>query len=374
MSYYIGLISGTSVDSVDAVLVDLGGSNNSVHLLSSYRHSFPKSLQQSIAACADAIQDRINDVAALDSQVGELFADAAITLLKQNNIDANQIVAIGSHGQTIRHHPNHQPPFSIQIGDPNIIAARTGITTVADFRRKDIANGGEGAPLAPLLHRALFTGHQARVILNLGGIANITYLPANTNDPVIGFDTGPSNTLLDKWCQQHCHQAFDHHGKWAASGQVNEYLLKQCLKDQYFQQAPPKSTGREYFHLNWLQQQLNHCQQNLASQDIQATLTMLTAKSITDAMSWLPTMPSEMVICGGGVHNHHLIRLLKQNLADDQINCQVKSLSDYHIGPDYVEAMLFAWLAKQTINKQALDLRSITGAKQITVLGGIYYP
>lgn len=365
--YYIGLISGTSVDAIDAVLLDM--TNENFSLVSSYSHPFPVTIREKILDCADARQDRLDDVASLDTAMGELLAEAVGHLLKATTVDAKQVIAIGSHGQNVRHCPLGEQPFSVQIGDPAIIAARTGITTVADFRRRDIANGGEGAPLAPLLHRVLLGADQGRAVLNIGGMANISYLPADIDERVIGFDTGPGNVLLDMWCQQHCQQAFDHNGQWASGGHCQQRLLAQCLQDAYFQQPPPKSTGREYFHLDWLQQQLDVCGQVISAQDVQATLAMLTAKSVADAMAFLPTKPAELVVCGGGVHNDYLMGLLKQTLPD----CQINSMLHYGVDPDSVEAMLFAWLAKQAIEKKAVDLCSITGARKPAILGGIYY-
>lgn len=294
------------------------------------------------------------------------FAAAINQFLQVYNIAPAQIEAIGSHGQNIYHHPHPPYPFTLQIGDPNTIAALTGITTVADFRRKDLAYGGQGAPLVPAFHAEIFRHpHKNRVIVNIGGIANITVLPADPTQPVIGFDTGPGNALLDSWIAKHLEQTHDHDGKWAAQGQYSETLLNALLSDPYFFHPSPKSTGREYFNLNWLKNFLPFTAKPV---DIQATLVELTARSIIDAIN-KHMLEGEIFVCGGGAHNAFLM----QRLGSLAKNYTVSSTQTLHISPDWIEAMAFAWLAKQTLEKKPGNMPQVTGARQTAILGGIYH-
>ncbi|MBV8802059.1 MAG: anhydro-N-acetylmuramic acid kinase, partial [Gammaproteobacteria bacterium] len=305
--------------------------------------------------------NEIARLANLDVILGKRFAETVNTLLKNQSLYSHQIKAIGSHGQTIRHYPDRQ--FTLQIGDPNIIAAETGITTISDLRRGDMAYGGQGAPLVPAFHQYVLSDHaKDRVIVNIGGIANITLLPAKNNN-VIAFDTGPGNTLLDAWTEKHLQKPYDANGDWASQGKINQSLLEKLLSDEYFNLTGPKSTGREYFNLTWLSEYLP---KDLIPVDVQATLTALTAHSIIRSINqYLPN--SEILICGGGVHNNFLMRLLtclKQPLCSTQ---------NYGINPDLMEAMAFAWLAKQTIDRKPGNIPSVTGAKCPAILGGIYH-
>lgn len=356
---YIGLMSGTSADGIDAALVDF--SHTQPKLVASYYQEYAPELRQEILDLCHPGTNEINRLGNLDVKLGKAFADAAKKLLK--NIPPDQRVrAIGSHGQTIRHHPSQQ--FTLQIGDPNIISAETGITTVADFRRRDIAHGGQGAPLVPAFHHHIFAkDNKNQAIVNIGGIANITMLPSAGN--IFGFDTGPGNTLLDAWTETHLNQSHDKNGNWAAQGKVNVDLLNDLLSDPFFKKPHPKSTGREYFNLQWLQ---NFLVQPIQSVDVQTTLVEMTARSILDAISQYIS-EGDVLICGGGVHNAFLMSRLK-SLGK---GFTVDSTQKFGIDPDWVEAMAFAWLAKQTLDKKPGNIIAVTGAKQPAVLGGVYF-
>jgi anhydro-N-acetylmuramic acid kinase len=366
--YYIGLMSGTSVDSIDAALVDLDGEQPL--LVEHYHHDIPDEVRQAIAALCHPGENGVNRLGQTDILVGELFADATLALLKKAKRSTKDIVAIGSHGQTVRHHPCTNPAFTTQIGDPNTIAAKTNITTVADFRRKDIANGGQGAPFVPVFHQMIRHTDKTHIMLNIGGIANLTLLPEDKNASVIGFDTGPGNTLLDFWCHKHKGKACDEGGKWASGGKVDGALLAILLDDVYFKKAGPKSTGREYFNNFWLERNLNILGKAVSAQDVQTTLTELTAKSIADAIQSISDNDVDVIVCGGGVHNTSLISRIQALLAPKKVESSAKLKLD----PDGIEAMAFAWFAKQTLEKRKIDLTHITGAKKPAVLGGIYYP
>ncbi|MGZ0078376.1 anhydro-N-acetylmuramic acid kinase [Methylomonas sp. YC3] len=360
---YIGLMSGTSVDGIDAGLVDF--SNGKIQLVAFHYQPFPPELRQKIHKLSQANQPvLLTDYGSLDSQIGRLFGETVLTLLSNAQILASAIKAVGSHGQTVYHAPETANGFSLQIGDPNRIAEITGITTVADFRRRDIAVGGQGAPLVPAFHQAVFgDAAQARVIVNIGGIANITVL---NDKPVIGFDTGPGNGLMDWWCQKHCNQPYDRNGDWAAKGKAHLALLAALSDDDYFRLAPPKSTGKEYFSPAWLQQKLSLFP-DLEPEDIQATLCQFSADTIADAIRQYAPNTLQTLICGGGAHNGQLMKLLRKNL-----DMSVTSTAERGIDPDHVEAIAFAWLARQTLNNLPGNLCSVTGAATPVVLGGIY--
>lgn len=365
--HYIGLMSGTSMDAVDAALVDL--SKHTPVLCHHHHIPVPSKLRSRLIAIAQGQNTTMAQLSELDARLGHLFADAALVLLQQSKTAAETVRAIGSHGQTIYHRPAGPYPTSIQIGDPNIIAQRTGITTVADFRRRDMAAGGQGAPLVPALHEAVFRlKDRNRVVVNIGGIANITILPANPLKTVSGFDTGPGNTLMDAWIKNQQRKNKDECGRWAASGEVDETLLGKMLKDPYFHKAPPKSTGREYFNLAWLDKMLKRHKKRLLAKHVQATLCELTARSISAAIHEYAPQTDEVLVCGGGVHN--LALMLRLQLLLDDI--RVVSTEEFNTDPDYVEAIAFAWLAKQTLEGNAGNLPSVTGAGQTVVLGGVY--
>lgn len=362
-------MSGTSVDAVDCALVNCNGP--AVTLLAAHQHDIPAPIRQRIASLSRPGENEIERLGALDCELGELFAEAALTLLQDSGTPAGQIMAIGSHGQTVRHHPpsavaGTAAGFTLQIGDPNTIAERTGITTVADFRRRDIAAGGEGAPLAPAFHAAAMAAKGInRAIVNIGGIANVTLLQGQAL--CAGFDTGPGNTLLDHWIQRHQHQAYDRGGQWSASGRVLPALLQDLLAHPYFSRSGPRSTGKEAFNLTWL----DDCLQHHAGQDpadVQATLAELTAGSIGSGILRAAIDIDEVYLCGGGAHNHDLARRLQARLP----GVRQASTAVLGIDPDWVEAMAFAWLAARTLNGLAGNAPAVTGAAGARVLGGIY--
>lgn len=364
---YIGVLSGTSVDGVDCALVDF--SSPFPVVLQSVSTPIPDDLRHAILAACHPGGDDVHSVASLDQRLGELFAASVTALLRQANIDPQAVRAVGSHGQTIRHHPDGEFPYTVQIGDPNQIAERTGIATVGDFRRRDMAAGGQGAPLAPAFHVARFR-HQSerRGVLNLGGIANITLIPAGTDpEPAIGFDTGPSNTLLDAWYRQHRGAGFDTDGAWARQGSVQDALLEAMLREPYLSLPAPKSTGPELFNLDWLRGHLGGLP--LPTADVQATLLEFTARSVRDAIRALPGRPLDrLLVCGGGIHNRALLGRIGALLEPTPVH----SSEEYGVPPDWVEAVAFAWMARQTLQGLAGNLPEVTGARRPVVLGAVY--
>lgn len=365
---YIGLISGTSADGIDAALVEF--KEDQPHLIAHHSQSLSPEQKQSIRQLMLPGDNEIDRFGVLDHQLGQSFAQAALELLNKAGTDASQISAIGSHGQTLRHRPPGEldAAFTLQIGDPNIIAQETGITTVADLRRRDMAAGGQGAPLAPAFHQAVFRSNSTpRFIVNIGGIGNITHLPIDGK--TIGFDTGPGNCLMDEWIQLHQKQLFDADGQWAASGTIEMALLDALLQHPYFKKPPPKSTGREEFHLPWLQAVLNNFQ-TVATVDVQTTLAELTAITIAnDILKLANNQPTEIYICGGGAHNAYLMQRLSESLAPNKVS----NTSGLGIAPDWVEAAAFAWMAKQTMNRKPGNIASVTGASMNVILGGVYF-
>jgi anhydro-N-acetylmuramic acid kinase len=364
--YYIGLMSGTSVDAIDAALVSFG--DPGVDIVATHSHPYAETLQFALRKAAMTPADEpIDNLGALDRQVGECFRDAALELIERSGIPADRIAAIGSHGQTVRHQPDGPRPYSLQIGNPDTIAAGTGVSTVADFRSADIAAGGQGAPLVPPFHAWLFRHpSEDRVILNLGGIANLTILPGGTG-PVTGFDTGPGNTLLDGWVSKHRGEAFDRHGAWAASGRCNEELLEELLSYGYFRLQPPKSTGVEDFNLDWL---ASYGPDRCAAADVQATLAELTARSIAQDIATHAPDARDLFVCGGGAHNDHLMGLLGRHLTE----MTIETTRAVGLDPDWVEAVAFAWLAMRTLHDRPGNLPSVTGASRKVVLGTIHSP
>jgi anhydro-N-acetylmuramic acid kinase len=367
-SLFIGLMSGTSMDCIDAALVRFG--NHACEVLNVCEVDYPDDLRKELITAsrqpADCTIDRIGQ---LDRWVGECFRDAALRLLGQSGVDASAVTAIGSHGQTLRHQPRAARPFTVQIGDPNVIAYGTGITTVADFRRRDIAAGGEGAPLAPAFHQWLFgDGQQSRAVLNIGGIANVTMLGSGGGS-VIGFDTGPGNTLLDGWIRNTLERRFDDRGEWASEGTVDEHLLGLMLADPYFSQAPPKSTGFEYFNGGWVRSKIASLgARQVSAADVQATLAELSARTMaTSILAFAPDI-SEVLVCGGGIHNADLMQRLRSYLS----GVVVTSTESRGLHPDWVEAAAFAWLAKRRLEGKPGNLPEVTGAAGKEVLGGVF--
>ena len=356
---YIGLMSGTSADGIDAALVDFCGQKP--RLLATHYTPYTKELRKQILDLCHPGENEIHRLGELDVALADTFTAAVHTLLSEAAVAASEIAAIGSHGQTIRHAPHQAHRFTLQIGDPNTIAAKTGITTVADFRRKDIALGGQGAPLVPAFHRSLFASSEHdHAIVNIGGIANVTLLPRQAGDHIIGFDTGPGNALLDYWIHTHQNETHDQAGAWGASGKINQELLKLMLSDPYFKLLPPKSTGRELFNHDWLQSELKKLKHEINPVDVQTTLTEFTAATIADAIRQ-NMHDGEIFICGGGAHNAYLVSRLQQLTAPDFKVATTESLG---VHPDWVEAVAFAWLAYQTMQKRTGNLTSVTGAKQ----------
>ena len=362
---YIGLISGTSMDGIDAVLASFA--NDKIRLHATHARSYPVELRNLLQhAIAHPESCDLDQVGMLDRWIGECFRDAALELLEKGDFARGDIAAIGSHGQTLRHQPDAERPFSLQIGDAAIIAGGTGITTVADFRRADIAAGGQGAPLVPPFHDWLFRSRDVnRVVLNIGGIANITVLPAG-GAPVAGFDTGPGNALLDAWVREQRHQPYDSEGSWAADGKIIPSLLDQLSVDAYFDRMPPKSTGLEHFNLGWLHR---FGVDDYSPGDVQATLSELTARTVADAVNSHAPATQELYVCGGGVHNEDLLRRLQKQLG----RVKIGSTQQAGLDPDWVEAAAFAWLAMRTMNHQSGNLPSVTGASRKVVLGAIHF-
>lgn len=369
--YYIGLMSGTSLDGVDAVLVEFI-QKKPLNLIATHSHPIPDKLRsQLIAVNSPNWQGSLSTIGTLHQELGKLFADASNQLIQQsfidNKIDRKQICAIGSHGQTLWHQPDGKFPFSLQLGDANLVAELTGITTVADFRSRDIAAGGQGAPLVPAFHQKIFSNpKKSRVILNIGGIANITILPATTtNKPVSGFDTGPGNTLLDSWIKQHKNVNYDNHGEWASHGKIIPEVLNILLEEPYLSLPAPKSTGKELFNIDWLTTHSNRLKKHTKAEDIQATLSEFTARTIADN---IPSECTELYICGGGIHNTFLINRLKELLP----TVNLFSTEALGIDPNWMEAIAFAWLTKQTMEGKSGNLPEVTGAAGKRILGAIY--
>ena len=359
-AYFIGVMSGTSADGIDAVLIATGDGQSTLTL--GHHRDMPQALRDEILSFRRPGDNELDRLAVLDRQLADEYAAAIQALLKEANVSASEITAIGSHGQTLRHHPSGETPYTVQVGDPNRLAELTGLTVVADFRRRDMAAGGQGAPLVPAFHRArLIDAGVPSAVINIGGIANVTLVSAEGG--VRGWDTGPGNTLLDGWISQHKGQRYDDEGSWASTGQVLEPLLNALLADPYFSRPHPKSTGPEYFHLDWLQQSLTGEE---APQDVQRTLLELTVMSICDALS---EESVEVVrLCGGGAYN----RLLRHRLAESMPYAQVTTTTEIGVDPQWVEAWAFAWLAEQTLASLPGNVPAVTGAAGERVLGGIY--
>ena len=361
---YLGCISGTSVDGLDIALVEIG-TDNQVSIGSASTIAFPPTLQETLLALGQPGADDLDLLGRSDAALGAFIGHALVQFMSSHDIDPASITAVGSHGQTVRHRPPepaHDYGFTTQIGDPNYIAEITGLTTVADFRRRDMAAGGQGAPLVPPFHQVLFgQSEQATVVLNIGGISNISIL-GNTPS---GFDTGPGNGLMDAWCALQTGHKYDQDGRWAKTGNIDQHLLRALLTDPYFALPPPKSTGREYFNLNWLTPHLE--QTNASAADIQATLLALTAVCTAGAIArWAPETES-LVVCGGGRLNSTLMQALDQNC-----DAEVLSSEAHGLGGDDIEAALFGWLAHQRIQGLVGNEPAVTGARSGRVLGAIY--
>lgn len=370
-SLYLGLISGTSADGIDAAIVRFDDGHASL----AFGHTYPWEPElrtRLVELGQQSAKLTLDDIGELDVRIARAFADAALQAMADSGTDARDVSAIGSHGQTLRHRPHGTYPFTLQLGDPSTIAEQTGVRVVADFRRRDVAAGGHGAPLLPGLHAALLhTADEDRAVLNLGGIANLTLLPAH-GDPgsspgqaVRGFDTGPANGLMDAWCLRHRGEAFDRDGAFAREGKIDDALLSRLLDDPWFATPPPKSTGRDQFHLQWVASTFTGCE---SPADVQATLLALTVRTIVDALRASQPQTKRVIACGGGVHNPVLMAALAEALP----GCIVESTATHGIDPDFVEAMGFAWLARQTLLGLPGNVPSVTGADAPRILGGVY--
>lgn len=358
---FLGLISGTSADGIDAALVRF---EPAARVLFGRTYALPPDLLEDVLRLsqAEALLS-LDEVGRLDTRLGQAFAQAATRALADAGVAAAEVTAIGSHGQTLRHDPRGTAPFTQQLGDANVIAETTGITTVADFRRRDVAAGGQGAPLMPAFHAAVLRDPgEDRAVLNLGGIANLSLMPRQGE--VRGFDTGPANGLMDAWCLAHRGQPYDRDGAFAAEGRVDEALLAALLADPWFALPPPKSTGRDQFQLQWLQARLG----GQSPADVQATLCELSAATVAEAL--LREMPGcrRLLACGGGVHNPELMRRLAGRLP----GVSVASTASLGIDPDFVEAAGFAWLARETLAGRPGNLPAVTGARGPRILGAIH--
>lgn len=370
--FFAGIISGTSMDGIDCVVVRLHA--DKLELIASNTAKYPPALRERLFKVCAAPELSLLELGQLDVAVGQCFAQGINELLAKHQIDASEVIAIGSHGQTVFHAPQAQYPFSMQIGDPNTIATLTGITTVADFRRRDMSAGGQGAPLAPLFHQYFFyKPDTTRCILNIGGISNITWLGLASDDTPTGFDTGPGNVFMDMWASQWLRQPYDSNGDWAATGRVNTALLQALLHEPYFLMGSPKSTGRELFNRQWLDDKLTGFEA-VPPQDVQRTLLELTARTIADAIE--TSRPStahanngELLVCGGGAHN----ALLMQQLQSLIPSMSVAPTDAHGMPADWIEASTFAWLATKTLNREKINTTPLTGAKNPVILGGVYY-
>lgn len=362
--YFLGLISGTSVDGVDAALCDFG--DHECRIVAARTFAYPPAIQARIEALIGAGEAPLAEIGATDVAVGRFFADSALALIKGAGCEPKDVVAIGHHGQTIWHEPDPPEPFSWQIGDPSSIAAITGIDTVADLRRLDMAVGGQGAPLVPAFHSWLFARDDAAcVVLNIGGIANLTLLTPGRE--VLGFDTGPGNTLLDAWTKRCLNQPYDAGGKWAASGTPDRELLAELLDEPYFSLPAPKSTGRERFNQTWLKQKLGKLDRVIDDADIAGTLMELTARTIAAAIAELGLADYALYVCGGGTKNDALMSRI--GVLSGRVPA---TTSEVGVDPDWVEAAAMAWLARARLELAPGNIPSVTAAREARVLGGLY--
>ncbi|WP_151982622.1 anhydro-N-acetylmuramic acid kinase [Acinetobacter guerrae] len=371
-SIYIGVMTGTSMDGVDFV----AASFDPLHLHATLTIPFEPELRDELMALTLPGDNEIDRMGKADVTLAELIGHGINELIEKNHLDRSQIKAISSHGQTIRHRPEHG--FTLQIGDPNIITEITQVPVISDFRRRDMAAGGQGAPLVPAFHQAIFQHSSIhRVILNLGGIANVSLLPAGRPEVVYGFDTGPANILMDAWCERYTGHPYDENGNWAAYGHPIRGLLERLQAHEFFSKEPPKSTGREDFNIDWLDDQLADWRNDEMEYDeledtpenVQATLLKLTTRAIKKAIYRSDLDTGEVYVCGGGAYNSHLLEQLRWRLRKH--NWSVQSTSVLGLSPTWVEATAFAWLGMRFMNQQSGNLPSVTGAKDFRILGTI---
>jgi anhydro-N-acetylmuramic acid kinase len=360
---FIGLMSGTSLDGVDAALVEFTPSKPP-RLVATHFLAYPSNLRKQVLALQHPNPNELEANCQISNQLAQLYASAVNQLLSNNQIAASEIVAIGCHGQTVRHRP--ELGFTLQIGNNALLAELTQITVVGDFRSRDIAAGGQGAPLVPAFHQAVFAHPKKnRMVVNIGGIANITFLAKSGQ--ILGFDSGPGNMLIDSWTQLRLNKDYDANGEWAATGLILDSLLFDMLAEPYFALPPPKSTGRDLFNDGWLKQHLLY--PHLRSQDVARTLVELTAQSVVDAILKTCSEVDEIYLCGGGAHNNLLVNRIKAKLSDNTV---VENTDALGIGVDWLEAVAFAWLAQQTLSNKPSNLPEVTGAKGLRILGAIY--
>ncbi|MEO8331727.1 MAG: anhydro-N-acetylmuramic acid kinase [Gallionella sp.] len=358
---YIGLMSGTSLDGIDAVLVDLG--QPQPQLLAKYYLPFDDTLKSNLLALHLPANNELHQTQIVGNQLARLYAAAISALLTQTKTTNKNIKAIGCHGQTIRHCPEHG--YTLQIGNASLLAELTGITVVSDFRSRDVAAGGQGAPLVPAFHdKVLRDPGKHRVIVNIGGISNLTDIPLHA--ATTGFDCGPGNLLMDSWCAQQTGKPYDDNGAWATSGKVLPTLLKQMLAEPFFSLPPPKSTGRDLFNMAWLEGKLSGGER---TEDVQATLLELTVLTIAQSVQRYCGGAKEIYLCGGGAHNQTLRNRLAALLTD----CSIQTTNALGVDSDYLEAIAFAWLAQQTLLGKAANLPQVTGARHPCVLGAIHH-
>lgn len=363
--YYIGIMSGTSVDGIDAVLVE--DSSAGLKMAGQHSREFPSDLKNDILQLLSTFQVHLKKLGEIDARLGISYAEAVNALLRETKVNPKNVLAIGCHGQTVYHNPRGEFPFTMQIGDGNKVAALTGIKTICDFRRMDVAFGGDGAPLAPAFHNGyLYSEQEARVILNLGGIANITILNKDESK-VLGFDTGPANCLMDLWIQKIKNAKYDKDGQWAKSGTVNAELLNELCSEEYFTLPPPKSTGKELFNLAWLEEKLTKFK-SLKSHDIQSTLCEFTAKTVADAIVKYAPLCQAVYSCGGGSSNAYL----QERLGHFLKGIKISTTDELGIPVQWVEAIAFAWLAKRRVEGKYGNIPSVTGAKSKVKLGAVY--
>jgi len=356
---YIGIMSGTSLDGIDIALCEI--KSDSFELLHWAEHPFDKELKVDILTAIEG-EITLKKLGKLDTRLGHLYANAINSFILTKKIDKKTISAIGLHGQTLWHEPNGEHPFSMQLGNASLITAQTGVSVVSDFRQKDIALGGQGAPFAPAFHQYIFSRLKANTaVLNIGGMANLTIL----GEKLTGYDTGCGNVFMDFWISQKKALTYDKDGEWGSSGEVSDELLKLTLLDPYFSLAPPKSTGREYFSTKWLDEKLQNFK-TLKDEDIQATLLELTAISCANEVKKSST--NLLIVCGGGVKNTHLMKRLQEKLN----GVKVVTSDECGVSSEFMEAMAFAWLAYKRIHKESINISSVTGASEDSILGALY--
>ena len=360
MEFYVGIMSGTSLDGVDAVLVDLGTSRP--QLFAKHYLPFDDALKHALLALHQPSHNELHQAQLIGNELARLYAAASAVVVQTANITADQVRAIGCHGQTIRHCPEHG--YTLQLGNAALLTELAGITVVSDFRSRDIAAGGQGAPLVPAFHDHVLRHHGIhRVIVNIGGISNLTTLPPG--QPTTGFDCGPGNMLMDAWCMQHLGKPFDHHGAWAASGKALPALLEQMLNEPFFSLPPPKSSGRDLFNTAWLRSKL---QGGERAEDVQATLLELTCRTIAQSIQHYCAGAKEIYLCGGGAHN----QTLRTRLASLLPGRSMQTTNVLGVDGDYLEAIAFAWLAQQALHGKPANLPLVTGARHSCILGAVY--